>query len=78
MSRDAEPAGLEPVGHGSTGWKRSPESGFGKKYVLFGGMRSPRRATREDVLDARLAEEERDVGVAVGRPRRRPRASCGV
>ena len=29
----------------SSGWKRSPESGFGKKYVLFCGMRSPRRAT---------------------------------
>ena len=42
---DAEAAGLEPVRHGVTGWKRRPESGFGKKYVLFGGMGSPRRAT---------------------------------
>ena len=42
---DAEPAGLEPRGHRSSGWKTIPESGFGKKYVLFCGMRSPRRAT---------------------------------
>ena len=35
---------LEPGVHESSGWKRRPESGLGKKYVLFGGMRSPRRA----------------------------------
>ena len=29
--RDAEPAGLEPGRHRSSGWKRSPESGLGKK-----------------------------------------------
>ena len=41
---DAQPAGGEPVGHKSRGWKRRPDSGFGKKYVLLGGMRSPNRA----------------------------------
>ena len=64
MSATQQPAGVEPVGHGSTGWKRRPESGFGKKYVLFGGMRSPAAGDGEDVLDARLAEQEGDVGVS--------------
>ena len=34
----------EPVGHSSNGEKRRPHVSFGKKYVLFGGMRSPARA----------------------------------
>ena len=43
--RDAQPAGLEPGGHRSSGWKTRPDSGLGVKYVLFAGIRSPRRAT---------------------------------
>ena len=39
-------ADLEPVdaGHSSKGERRSPLVSLGKKYVLFGGMRTPARA----------------------------------
>ena len=72
---NAEPAGLEPRSHRSSGWKTIPESGFGKKYVLFCGMRSPRRATRTRPRHAARAggtrrRHRRD------RPRPRPRRAA--
>ena len=65
MSRDACAAELEPGGHGRRpGGRGSPESGFGKKYVLFERHPPAAPRDREDVLDARLAEEVRDIGLA--------------
>ena len=39
---DRGPADLQPGRH--SGWNRSPEISFGKKYVVFCGSTSPRRA----------------------------------
>ena len=41
--RDAVATEPEPV-DGHTGWKRRPLVSFGKKYVVFCGITSPRRA----------------------------------
>ena len=39
---DSVPAQLSHVAH--SGWKSRPEMSFGKKYVVFCGSTSPRRA----------------------------------
>ena len=38
---DAGAREREPVDHGSSGWNSRPETSFGKKYVLFGGIVMP-------------------------------------
>ena len=64
---------LEPGAHSSTGWKRRPESGFGKKYVLFEGISSPRRATAK-TSSRRGSRRRYAASASPSRPRRRPRA----
>ena len=63
MSRDARAAEREPVA-GHTGWKSRPLRSLGKKYVVFCGITSPRRA-RSKTSSIRVApQEERAVELA--------------
>ena len=64
MSATQRAAELEPGAHPSTGWKRRPESGFGKKYVLFERHELAASRDGEDVFDTWLAQEERGVRLA--------------
>ena len=74
--RDAAAAEREPVDR-HTGWKSRPLVSFGKKYVVFCGITSPRRA-RSKTSSMRVgAQQERTVELARSRPRATASSSVG-
>ena len=64
MSADRSAADLEPGLTVKAGGRAGREISLGKKYVVFCGITSPRRASCEHVLDARGREQERRRGLA--------------
>ena len=70
-------ADREPIGHSSKGESRRPLVSFGKKYVLFCGMRSPARATAS-TWSTVGARTRKAAGASALRPRARLRSALAV
>ena len=74
LGRGAHGGIVSGAHHASSGWKTSPSSSFGKKYVDFCGIVSPAAATASTSATDGRAQQQRDGGaLGLRSHERRPR-----